>query len=436
MPKKPTIIIFALVLAVVLGYGVYFVYTNTSLFRPGPTADEIYKNNFNTTTNTNSDTSSPTPATNDETVSVDVTTLVPQQLMVPDKYRDGVFAIARTINMPSSFSIQVYAAGLNAPRFFTFDAANNLIVADKGAATIVLLPDIDSDGIAEDPIVIDRGLQGIHSVFYYNGDLYAGEEDTVSVYRDIQVDGSYSSKETLVSGLPSGSGHSTRTVVIGPDKRMYVSIGSSCNVCEESDARRASVVRYNLDGSGEEVFASGLRNSVGIMFHDGELWSVDNGRDRIGDDIPPEEVNVLSAGRNYGWPYCYGAGVVNPEYAGSYDEYCTNTEYPRYEMQAHSAPLGISFVTDNDSFPDALNNMMLIGFHGSWNRTIPTGYKIVRIDISQPAVMPVNFATGWLDADGTVWGRPVDVGFDHDGVLFISDDTAGALYRVTYQPDA
>lgn len=423
MRKKTAFIIILVGFFVMVGYGTYFVYNNTSLLRPNPSTEQIAENNFNTIDmNTNTEWTS------------DVTTLVANTLIVPDQYRIGALAIGRTLYLPIGFDIQVFAAGLQAPRFFTFDDADTLIVADKGAGTIVMLPDVDADGIADEQIVIDRGLRVMHSVYYYNGDLYSAEEDSVSVYRDIQPDGSFIAKEELVSGLPSDGGHSTRTVIVGPDEKLYVSIGSSCNVCEESDERRASVVRYNLDGSGEEIFASGLRNSVGILFHGDTLWSVNNGRDRIGDDIPPEEVNILTAGHDYGWPYCYGNGMVNPEYAGAYEAYCTaETTYPTYTMQAHSAPLGLTFVPADTSFPSALTGQMLIGFHGSWNRTIPTGYKVVRLDISNPDAEMVNFVTGWLDAAGDVWGRPVDVGFGGDGALYISDDQAGAIYRVTYQ---
>lgn len=245
----------------------------------------------------------------------------------------------------------------------------------------------------------------------------------------------------LIDDLPEG-GHSTRPTLIGPDGKMYVSVGSSCNVCEEDDNRRAAVVRYNLDGSGEEVFAEGLRNSVGLAFHlnpetmQFELWSVDNGRDLIGDELPPEEVNILTKGKHYGWPYCYGQQIANPEYP-DHTDYCKQTTIsPIYEMQAHSAPLGITFPTNLageqiGELTRILRDKAIITFHGSWNRTTPTGYKVVTVDTTQPGTREQDLITGWLLPDGTTWGRPVDVKFSPAGDMYVTDDAAGVIYRIT-----
>ena len=433
MTKSSRVILYSVITVVLAGlaYAAYYVYTNTSFLRFHLAQEDLQANNFNVTNNSNQATNLPSAE------QLDLLTLIPQTLQVPEKFRSGVLAKDRLLNVPAGFIISVFAAGLSEPRFFTFDADNNLIVADKDSGKIVLIKDTNSDGASDETITVDQGLQVMHSVFFYEGDLYAAEEHQVSVYRDVQTDGTYSKKEILVSGLPSGAGHSTRTVIIGPDKKMYVSVGSSCNVCEESDSRRAAVMRYNLDGSGAEVFASGLRNSVGITFYQDELWSVDMGRDQIGDDIPPEEVNVVKQGQHYGWPYCYGQGVVNPEYEGARESFCKNeTAAPVYEMQAHSAPLGLTFMPEERgssfNFPSQLEQNLFIGFHGSWNRSVPTGYKVVTIDTTAPSSQAVNFVTGWLETNGQAWGRPVDVGFDHNGILYISDDKAGIIYRVEY----
>lgn len=160
---------------------------------------------------------------------------------------------------------------------------------------------------------------------------------------------------------------------------------------------------------------------------------MNNGRDLIGDDLPPEEVNIVEQGKHYGWPYCYGQGITNPEYNDRGD-FCKNeTEFPAYEMQAHSAPLGMSFSPDiNNNFPKNLEDNLFIGFHGSWNRSVPTGYKVVRIDLESEDSNTLNFVTGFLDNSGSAWGRPVDVGFDSRGYMYISDDRAGAIYCVSY----
>ncbi len=360
-----------------------------------------------------------------------------QTLEIPDAYKTGVFGSPRTMTLPANLHMSVFADGMNTPRFFTFDDQDRMYVAEAGAGRVVMIADDNHDGVGDSVQAVDTGLDFPNSVFFYKGDLYVGETNEIIVYRGIS-DGKYTSKAVLVPNLPT-DGHVTRTVIIGPDNMMYVSIGSSCNLCQETDNRRAAVVRYKLDGTLDKVFASGLRNSVGIIFHQNaqgvdELWSVDNGRDNLGDDLPPEEVNILQEGKNYGWPYCYGSGHANPEYA-SYADYCqTQTAFPKYEMQAHSAPLDLAFGPNLSAgnFPQGLKDNLFISFHGSWNRSVPTGYKVVRINTAKPDATPIDFITGFVDSSSNVWGRPVGVAFDSKGVMYISDDKAGAIYRVTY----
>ena len=303
---------------------------------------------------------------------------------------------------------------------------------------VLLLKDQNQDGVAEQSIIIDQGLNNPSSIDFYNGDLYMGETDKVVVYKNLTTSGTFTEKKVLVTGLPTG-GHITRTVRVGPDEKLYVSIGSSCNVCEEADQRRGAVMQYNLDGTNGVIYAKGLRNSVGILFAKGpfpeeQFWSVDMGRDLIGDDLPPEEVNIIEKDQHYGWPYCYGLAVANPEYPDKTNFCQEQTELPLFQMQAHSAPLGLIFPNQQSTFPDELDSNLFIAFHGSWNRSIPTGYKIVRLKVDNPHTAPINFITGWLDESGKVWGRPAGINFDQNGVLYISDDQAGVIYRVTYQP--
>ncbi len=425
--KKYIVIILVVILLAGVGYVVYYLYYNTAFLKVTDQGREIQKNNQNILPQE--------PDIGDDKLSdeIDLNNLIEQDLSAAEKFRTGVFSKLRKLNLPQDFSINVFMAGLDEPRLMSFDNDNNLFVADKGRGSIYLLKDNDRDGVAEEQIEIDTGLRVMHGVYYHNGDLYAAEENQVLKYNNINNQGEYSGKEVLINNLPAGSGHSTRTVIVGPDEKLYVSIGSSCNLCEEKDERRAAVVRYNLDGTGQEIFARGLRNSVGIQFYQGKLWSVNNGRDMIGDDLPPEEVNIIEQGKHYGWPYCYGRGIANPEYPDRASFCQQETQYPAYEMQAHSAPLGLDFMPEQDnSFPDLLKDNMFIGFHGSWNRTAPTGYKVVRLDVSREDSQTVNFVTGWLESDGSAWGRPVDVEFDNGGAMFISDDRAGAIYRVVY----
>jgi glucose/arabinose dehydrogenase len=312
-----------------------------------------------------------------------------------------------------------------------------MFVGSNTGDSIYAIP--NNNGSAGTPVVIEDKLNTPHSVYYYNGDLYLAEQIRVSVYRGIKSDGTYNSKEVLVDNLPvgnklTGGGHTTRTVVIGPDNKMYVSVGSSCNVCIEDDNRRATIMRYNLDGTGGEIYASGLRNTVGFSFNDGKLWGLDMGRDQIGDDIPPEEVNIIEQGKNYGWPYCYGDKINNPEYKDK-AEYCkTQTQAPVLGLQAHYAPLGIAFENEaaKASWPSVFSGGFFGAMHGSWNRTVPTGYKVIWVDTKSSPMKEYNFITGWLDGSGA-WGRPVGVGFDPAGNMYISDDKQNLIYKVQYQ---
>ena len=237
----------------------------------------------------------------------------------------------------------------------------------------------------------------------------------------------------MIDGLPSG-GHNTRTVLLSLDgEYLFVSIGSSCNVCIEEDERRATIMRYAPDGSEEMIYAEGLRNAVGITFRPGtnELWATNNGRDWLGDDQPPETVYHVQQGEDAGWPRCHAARIVDPEFGES--GACEGVAEPEVEMQAHSAPLGLTFYT-GEQFPADYHGDMFVAFHGSWNRSTPTGYKVIHIpmdDQGTPGTVR-DFAVGWLREDGSDWGRPVDVVTGAEGSLFISDDAGGKIYRVFY----
>ncbi len=359
---------------------------------------------------------------------VDLTTLHPVQIEVTEKYQNNTFNTPRTVNLPEGFKINIFAAGMNAPRSLDTDDAGNIYVTDKGTGEVLLFVDNDKDNVADEEIVIDTGLRNIHGIDWYNNNLYVGEEHQILVYNNIRADGQYDSKEVLVAGLPSGAGHNTRTVKVGSDNKLYVSVGSSCNVCDETDERRAAIVTYNLDGSGEEIFARGLRNTVGFTFISDKLWGVDNGRDLIGDNIPPEELNLIEKGKHYGWPYCHGQGVVSPEYP-DHVSFCENeTAFPVVEMTAHSAPLGITPLPLGSDW--TTGEHVLIAYHGSWNRTVPTGYKLVLVDISTEPKVVGDFATGWLQNNGEAWGRPVDVKFIDGNTLLVTDDRAGVIYAI------
>ncbi len=352
---------------------------------------------------------------------------------------DGASEVDRfenRLSLPPGFSVTVFAEDLGKARGLGISPGGELFVCVINRGELVALLDEDGDGVSDKSLIFVDGLRNPHSVAFYNGYVYVGESDKIIRFRDDEHDLIADGEgEVVVSGLPT-SGHFTKTVVFGPDGMMYVSIGSSCNVCEESDPIRATVMRYNPDGSGETIFSRGLRNSVALAFHSGsgKLWAANNGRDRIGDDIPPEEINILAEGVHYGWPYCYGDGNMNPEYSNEKSK-CDETLPPVFEMQAHSAPLGMRFYTGAE-FPAEYRGDLYIAFHGSWNRSKKTGYKIVRVLIENGLPVGIeDFVSGWLTPYGSVWGRPVDIEFSGDGVMFISDDLGGNIYRVVYGSD-
>ena len=251
-----------------------------------------------------------------------------------------------------------------------------------------------------------------------------------------------------IVGLPADGGHFTRTLGFGPDGRLYVSIGSSCNVCNEKDERRAKIFSMNPDGSDFKEFASGLRNTVFFTWHPKteKMWGSDMGRDLLGDDLPPDEINIIDAGKNYGWPNCYGKNAHDTDF--DKNTYIRNPCMEPFEMpsaidvQAHSAPLGLAFIPEAPpagGWPREYWNNLLVAYHGSWNRSVPTGYKVVRykFDAERKYLGEEDFITGWLHQSNGGYealGRPVDIVVNNDGTAFISDDKAGVIYKVSYNP--
>lgn len=337
------------------------------------------------------------------------------------------------ITVPDGFEVTVFAEGLNGPRFLHVGPDGTLYAADRGNGRIVALPDSDGNGVADTTTIFADNLNSPHSLVYRDGSWYVGVPTGVIRLTDSNGDGTADSRETLIDDYPTG-GHSTRTVEFLPDGRMVVSVGSSCNVCTEEDPRRATVMVYDdptgaSSASGERIFATGLRNAVGLAIHPetGDLWATNNGRDLMGDNVPPETVYIVADGNDYGWPFCHSGDIVDPDMG--FDGACDGVEPPVVAMQAHSAPLGMAFYTD-DAFPSTYQNSLFIAFHGSWNRSEPTGYKIVRLAPDSSTVE--DFATGWLNDDGTADGRPVDVVVGADGALYVSDDKGGFIYRISY----
>jgi glucose/arabinose dehydrogenase len=353
--------------------------------------------------------------------------LVPTNLIVPSSL--GVQS--HVLAAPPGVSVSVVAAGLKSPRFMAFDDAGNLLVADDAVNAVYRYPASNGsiDPAPSPPTPLLKGLDAPSNVALNGGYLYVGETSAIARYAYDSASGSVGPRQVVVPNLPSSSGHGTRTVVFGPDGSMYVSVGSSCNICDESDPRRAAIGRYAPDGSGYERFAYGLRNAVGLAIQPstGLLWATVNERDDQGNEIPPDLVTIVSKGRNYGWPACQPPSAT-PQTPGAT---CAGITPPTIGIQAHSAPLGLAFYA-GQAFPADYTGDLFVVQHGSWNREPPAPPKLLRIhfDSNQP-VWAKDFLTGWQDDQANRWGRPAGVTIAPDGSLIVSDDAAGLLYRVT-----
>ncbi len=338
------------------------------------------------------------------------------------------------LQLPPGFSISIFAQKLPGARVIAFDDFGNMWVSQTSEGTVSLL-EIQGGKVIRQNAVF-RNLRNPHGLAFdpdHQTSLFIAEENKVSQVAVYSED----SLHKLID-LPAGSGHFTRTIGFGPDKKLYVSIGSSCNVCNESDSRRARIFSMNKDGSDFKEYARGLRNSVFFRWHPDskKMWATDMGRDLLGDNTPPDEINIIEEEQNYGWPICYGKNIHDD----SFDKktYIRNPcmdpleRGSHVDLQAHSAPLGLDFVAGSN-WPEEYQNDVIVAFHGSWNRTVPTGYKLVRVKLDSNGnyISTEDFISGWL-SKSQVYGRPVDVAFGPDGALYVTDDKAGLIYRISY----
>jgi glucose/arabinose dehydrogenase len=345
----------------------------------------------------------------------------------------------KQIKLPDGFHIAVFADNIDGARMLTFTPGGVLLVSESGEGKVVALPDAKRTGKADRVVDVLSGLNEPHGIAFYQGKLYVAEYDKVRRYDWDEANLRATNPKTL-SDLPTGGGHSTRSLLFHGGK-MYVSAGSSCNVCIEKDPRRAAVMEFNPDGTGQKIFAKGLRNSVGLAVNPktDTVWVTVNGRDMLGDDLPPETIYDLGKGGvDAGWPYCYGDRVPDTDFTKPGDNRCQSVIEPKVQMQAHSAPLGLAFY-EGSMFPPEYRNNIFVAFHGSWNRSVPTGYKVVRVkldDKGQPVGGAQDFITGWLapgeTKKGRWMGRPVGIVFGSDGSMYLSDDAGGVIYRVTW----
>jgi glucose/arabinose dehydrogenase len=347
---------------------------------------------------------------------------------------EGLALPLEQIKLPPGFEISIYASGVENARSMTLSPNGTLFVGTRSAGKVYAIVDRNGDFQADEVITLARGLNSPNGVAFRDGALYVAEVSRVLRFDDIESRLTSSSQPVVVNDkFPRDGHHGWKFMRFGPDDRLYVPVGAPCNICERHPDRYAVIMRMRPDGSGLETFARGIRNTVGFDWHPKtqELWFTDNGRDRLGDDIPPDELNhAPRPGMHFGYPYCHGENIPDPEFGTR--RQCAEFTPPAQNLGPHVAALGMRFYTGT-MFPEPYRQQIFIAEHGSWNRTTPIGYRValVRLDNNR-AVSYEPFAEGWLQGS-KAWGRPVDVLVMPDGSLLVSDDRADVIYRIRYK---
>ena len=344
--------------------------------------------------------------------------------------------VAARLQAPPGWQVQVYSTDVPLARVLLPTPNGDLIVSrTRGDLVSILERDRNGDGSADGQRVLLDGLDGPHGLALLDGWLYVAERTAIGRARFDAATGRLAGPyQHILTGLTSDGLHQTRTLGVGPDGWLYLSQGSSCNVCLEQDPRRATMMRLRPDGSGAEIYATGLRNSVGFDWApwDQALYATENGRDLLGDDFPPDELNRIEQGRFYGWPFVNGFGVRDPDFGDTFKGTLAATD-PVHGFRAHNAPLGIHFLRAS-RVPPGFERTALVALHGSWNRRTPDGYKVVALHWGDDgSISETDFLTGFLDDDGLI-GRPAFVTEGPDGAIYVSDDYAGVIYRVSATP--
>lgn len=369
-----------------------------------------------------------------------------------------------TIKLPEGFKLTVFAnlstmgdGTSTSVRMMTIGPDGHLYVSQTSKDQVVMLPDLNHDGVADDMIVVANHLNKPQGLAFVNGELYVANQDGVVKLERSNQQWPASNVIPVIKNLPTG-GHTAKTLKLGPDGYLYINVGSSCNVCDETDPTRATLLRYTVDGNPagalstlgwhaqSAIWASGLRNTQGFTWHPQtmEMFATNDGADMralskggaMNDDYPPEHLNLIEAGKHYGWPYCWGVAqtgagqFADPNVAGS-ESFCKTTQAPAITFPAHSTPIGITFLKGSQ-FPMEYQSDAIVALHGSWNRKTPSGYELVRVKFKNNLPVSVeSFASNWLQGK-SAWGRPVDLIVAADGALYVSDDRAGMIYRITY----
>lgn len=341
------------------------------------------------------------------------------------------------LNIPDGFKIEVFADGLDGARSMAMGDNGTLFVGTRNENTVYVVQDLDNDYRADHIKVLDSTLEVPNGIAYKNGSLYVAEVGRLLRYDSIESKlDAPPSPVVVYDDYPTEFHHGWKYIAFGPDDKLYVPVGAPCNICDStvSDQRFATITRMDADGGNREIYAHGVRNSVGFTWHPEthELWFTDNGRDMMGDDIPPCELNrVVEAGQHFGYPFCHGGTIPDPEFGDQRP--CSEFVPPVQAMGPHTAPLAVKFYTGS-MFPEKYKNYAFVAEHGSWNRSKKVGYRISLVELNgNEAVGYTTFIDGWLDDESQEqFGRPVDMLFLDDGSMLISDDYGDAIYRVTY----
>ncbi|NUO65611.1 MAG: sorbosone dehydrogenase family protein, partial [Gemmatimonadaceae bacterium] len=310
------------------------------------------------------------------------------------------------LRAPEGLEVDYFAKNTGSVRFMVLGPDGAVYASRPGEGDIIRLADTNCDGTADEITSVLTGLNRPHGMAFLRDSFYVAETGALLAFA-VGPNGRPGGTPRRVTTMASGGGHWTRTVIVGPDSLLYVSVGSRCNICEGDVPQRAVVLQVQKSGA-TRPFAIGLRNAVGLAVNPvtREIWATTHERDNLGDDVPPEEIDILKDGADYGWPYCWGDRQPNPEYKDA--KRCASTIPPALMMQAHSAPLGITFLRGATQLRSEYRGDALVAFHGSWNRSAPTGAKVVRVRIANGRpVSYEDFVTGWQDARGNRWGRPV-----------------------------